>query len=84
ALLFLAAGSVIHAVHEQNIFKMGGLRKQLPMTAALFLIGCLSISGFPLFAGFFSKDEILISTFADGRYVLFSIALLTAFLTAFY
>ena len=84
ALLFLAAGSVIHAVHEQNILKMGGLRKQLPITAALFLIGCLSISGFPLLAGFFSKDEILVSTFADGRYVLFAIALLTAFLTAFY
>ena len=84
ALLFLAAGSVIHAVHEQDIFKMGGLRKQLPITAALCLIGCLSISGFPLLAGFFSKDEILASTYADGRYVLFTMALLTAFLTAFY
>ena len=84
ALLFLAAGSVIHAVHEQNIHKMGGLRKKLPITAVLFLIGCLSISGFPLFAGFFSKDEILVATYADGRYILFAIALVTAFLTAFY
>ncbi|MDO6656244.1 NADH-quinone oxidoreductase subunit L [Anaerobacillus sp. 1_MG-2023] len=84
ALLFLAAGSVIHAVHEQNIHKMGGLRKKLPITAVLFLIGCLSISGFPLFAGFFSKDEILVATYADGRYILFAITLVTAFLTAFY
>ncbi len=84
ALLFLAAGSVIHAVHEQNIYRMGGLRKKLPKTAGLFLIGCLSISGFPLLAGFFSKDEILAATYADGRYVLFTLALLTAFLTAFY
>ncbi len=84
ALLFLAAGSVIHAVHEQNIYRMGGLRKKLPKTAALFLIGCLSISGFPLLAGFFSKDEILAATYADGRYILFTLALLTAFLTAFY
>ncbi|MGB8001528.1 MAG: proton-conducting transporter membrane subunit, partial [Anaerobacillus sp.] len=78
------AGSVIHAVHEQNIYRMGGLRKKLPKTAGLFLIGCLSISGFPLLAGFFSKDEILAATYADGRYVLFTLALLTAFLTAFY
>ncbi len=84
ALLFLAAGSVIHAVHEQNIFKMGGLSKKLPKTAALFLIGSLSISGFPLLAGFFSKDEILATTYGDGRYVLFVIGLLTAFLTALY
>ncbi|WP_347552837.1 NADH-quinone oxidoreductase subunit L [Pseudalkalibacillus hwajinpoensis] len=84
ALLFLAAGSVIHAVHEQNIHKMGGLGKKLPKTAGLFLIGSLSISGFPLLSGFFSKDEILAATYADGRYILFAIALLTAFLTAFY
>ncbi|TKD70647.1 NADH-quinone oxidoreductase subunit L [Pseudalkalibacillus hwajinpoensis] len=84
ALLFLAAGSVIHAVHEQNIFKMGGLSKKLPITATLFLIASLSISGFPLLAGFFSKDEILATTYGDGRYVLFAIGLITAFLTAFY
>ncbi len=84
ALLFLAAGSVIHAVHEQNIFKMGGLSKQLPKTAVLFLIGSLSISGFPLLAGFFSKDEILATTYGDGRYLLFVMGLLTAFLTALY
>jgi len=84
ALLFLAAGSVIHAVATQNIKEMGGLWKKLSFTGPLFLIGTLAISGVPLFSGFFSKDEILIATYADGHYVLFAIALLTAFLTAFY
>lgn len=60
ALLFLGAGSVIHAMHhEQDIYKMGGLRKKLPVTHLTFLIGCLAIAGIPPFAGFFSKDEIL-------------------------
>ncbi|WP_270180364.1 NADH-quinone oxidoreductase subunit L [Alkalihalobacillus sp. CinArs1] len=84
ALLFLAAGSVIHAAHEQNIHKLGGLGKKLKGTALLFLIGSLAIAGFPLFSGFFSKDEILASAFSNGSYILFGLALLTAFLTAFY
>ena len=59
ALLFLAAGSVIHAVHTQDMEKMGGLWKKLRVTGLLFLIGTLAISGVPLLSGFFSKDEIL-------------------------
>lgn len=84
ALLFLAAGSVIYAVKTQNIDKMGGLWKKMKVTGPVFLIGCLAIAGFPLFSGFFSKEEILLTTFADGRYVLFGLAVVTALLTAFY
>jgi NADH-quinone oxidoreductase subunit L len=67
ALLFLAAGSVIHAVHTQNIDEMGGLWKKLKFTGPLFLIGTLAISGVPLFSGFFSKDEILIAAWTHGN-----------------
>ncbi|KAB2458991.1 NADH-quinone oxidoreductase subunit L [Bacillus sp. CH126_4D] len=84
ALLFLAAGSVIHAVHTQNINKMGGLQKKMKVTGALFLIGTLAISGVPLLSGFFSKDEILAATWMKGNYVLFILAVIAAFLTAFY
>jgi NADH-quinone oxidoreductase subunit L len=84
ALLFLAAGSVIHAVHTQNIEEMGGLWKKLKFTAPLFLIGTLAISGVPLFSGFFSKDEILIAAWEGGHPVLFLLALAAAFMTAFY
>lgn len=84
ALLFLAAGSVIHAVHTQDIEKMGGLWRKMKLTGPLFLIGTLSISGVPLFSGFFSKDEILASAWAGGNDVLFWLALVTAFLTSFY
>ncbi|WP_010677179.1 NADH-quinone oxidoreductase subunit L [Bacillus timonensis] len=84
ALLFLAAGSVIHAVHTQNIEEMGGLWKKLRLTGPLFLIGTLAISGVPLFSGFFSKDEILIAAWEHGNYVLFWLAVLAAFFTAFY
>lgn len=85
ALLFLAAGSVIHALSgEQNIEKMGGLWKKLPLTAPLFLIGTMAISGVPLLSGFFSKDEILIAAWAEGHVVLFILAVITAFFTAFY
>ena len=84
ALLFLAAGSVIHAVHTQDIEKMGGLWKKLPKTGLLFLIGTMAISGVPLLSGFFSKDEILIATWNAGHPVLFTLAIITAFLTAFY
>ncbi|GAM12670.1 NADH-quinone oxidoreductase subunit L [Mesobacillus selenatarsenatis] len=84
ALLFLAAGSVIHAVHTQDIEKMGGLWKRLSFTGPLFLIGTLAISGVPLFSGFFSKDEILIAAWANGNYPLFWLAVIAAFFTAFY
>ncbi|MEH7235240.1 NADH-quinone oxidoreductase subunit L [Bacillus sp. JJ1562] len=84
ALLFLAAGSVIHAVHTQNIEEMGGLWKKLRITGPLFLIGTLAISGVPFFSGFFSKDEILIAAWAQGNYVLFWLAIIAAFFTAFY
>ncbi|MED1469039.1 NADH-quinone oxidoreductase subunit L [Bacillus salipaludis] len=84
ALLFLAAGSVIHAVHTQNIEEMGGLWKKLRLTGPLFLIGTLAISGVPLLSGFFSKDEILASAWEGGHPILFVLALIAAFFTAFY
>src|SRR6266852_490324 len=87
ALLFLAAGNVIHAFHEdQDIRHMGNLRAGLPITFWTFLLGTLSISGFPLFAGFFSKDEIIRAALsaAGSEYVLGILALITAGLTAFY
>jgi len=84
ALLFLAAGSVIHAVHTQNIEEMGGLWKKLKLTGPLFLIGTLAISGVPLLSGFFSKDEILVAAWEGGHPVLFLLALIAAFMTAFY
>jgi NADH-quinone oxidoreductase subunit L len=84
ALLFLAAGSVIHGMQGvQDIRKMGGLRKYLPTTHATFLIGVLAISGIPPFAGFFSKDEILARAF-EVNPVIWGIALLASLLTAFY
>lgn len=84
ALLFLCAGSVIHALQgEQDIRKMGGLKKYLPITYATFLIGVLAISGIPPFAGFFSKDEILADAFAHNTLV-WGIALLASLLTVFY
>ncbi len=87
ALLFLGAGSVIHAASgEQDMTKLGGLKKYIPQTYSLMMIGALAISGLPLFSGFFSKDEILTSTFIfpQGGNLLFTIALITAFMTAVY
>lgn len=84
ALLFLAAGSVIHAVHTQDVFKMGGLSKRMPVTSVVFLIGCLAIAGIPPFSGFWSKEEILGAVYAAGRYDLLIIAIVAAFFTAFY
>ena len=84
ALMFLGAGSVIHAMsNEQDLRRMGGLRKALPITFFTFLIGCLAISGIPPFSGFFSKDEILSHAYEHSK-VLWAVGLLTAFLTAFY
>ncbi len=84
ALLFLAAGSVIHAVHTQDIFEMGGLFSKMRITGTVFLIGCLAIAGVPPFAGYFSKEEIIGAVYAEGHYGLFAIALIAAFFTAFY
>ncbi|MCR8978244.1 NADH-quinone oxidoreductase subunit L [Brevibacillus laterosporus] len=84
ALLFLAAGSVIHAAHTQDVFKMGGLSKRMPVTSVVFLIGCLAIAGIPPFSGFWSKEEILGAVYAAGRYDLLVIAIVAAFFTAFY
>jgi NADH-quinone oxidoreductase subunit L len=84
ALLFLSAGSVIHAVGTQDIEKMGGLWKRLRWTGLLFLAGALAISGFPLLSGFFSKDEILLAAGEGGYWVLFWVAVVAAFFTSFY
>jgi NADH-quinone oxidoreductase subunit L len=85
ALLFLGSGSVIHAMSgEQDMRKMGGLRRKIPWTYGTFLIGTLAIAGIPFFAGFYSKDEILLATFGTGHTILFGVALFTALLTAAY
>src|SRR5437879_3429113 len=84
ALLFLAAGSVIVMLHhEQNIWKMGGLSKKLPITFVTFGVGALALIGCPPFSGFFSKDAILALAYEHNT-PIFAIALFTAFLTAFY
>ena len=83
ALLFLGAGSVIHAVHSNEMNNMGGLRKYMPITNITFLIACLAIAGIPPFSGFFSKDEILAATFHFSPYVG-AVMSFTAGLTAFY
>lgn len=84
ALLFLGSGSVIHAMSgEQDMRKMGGLGKAMPITKITFLIGCLAIAGFPGFSGFFSKDEILATVFAKSP-VMYGLALVGAMMTAFY
>lgn len=85
ALMFLGAGSVIHALHEkQDIWEMGGLWKKMPITGWTFLIGVLAISGMPPLAGFFSKDEILAGALHGGHPIIYAVGLFTAFLTAFY
>jgi NADH-quinone oxidoreductase subunit L len=84
-LLFLGSGSVIHAVHdEQDMRKMGGLRKKIPQTYWTMLIGAIAISGIPPLAGFFSKDEILGESFKLGFAWVWAIGILVAILTAFY
>lgn len=85
ALLFLGSGSVILGVHHnQDLREMGGLAPKMKVTAITFLMATLSISGFPGFAGFFSKDNIIGLTFEKGDYLLYGITLFTAGLTAFY
>lgn len=84
ALLFLGAGSIIHALGgEQDLRKMGGLKKYLPITYFTFLFGVLAISGIPPFAGFFSKDEILAAAFAHNK-IVWALAVFASLLTAFY
>jgi NADH-quinone oxidoreductase subunit L len=84
ALLFLAAGSVIHALHEeQDIWRMGGLAKKIPLTFWTFLLGMLALIGFPGFAGFFSKDLILAVAYQANPWYYW-VGAFTAFLTAFY
>ena len=85
ALLFLGSGAVIHALGgEQDLRRMGGLKKDLPITYWTFLIGALAIAGVPGLAGFFSKDEILFRTFSSGHTLLWAVGLLTSLLTAIY
>jgi NADH-quinone oxidoreductase subunit L len=85
SLLFLGAGSVIHALGGvQDVTKMGGLRTRLPKTYPAFLAGGLALAGVPLFSGFFSKDAILARAFAGGRWIIYGLGLATAVLTAFY
>jgi len=83
ALLFLGAGSVIHAVHSNYLKDMGGLRKYMPITNITFLIAALAISGVPPFAGFWSKDEILVAAFEHNK-LLYFVGVFVAGLTAFY
>jgi NADH-quinone oxidoreductase subunit L len=84
ALLFLGSGSVIHGMHhEQDMRKMGALRTAMPVTAFTFIIGWLAIAGVPPFAGFWSKDEILLYVYADNR-LLYAIGMIAALLTAYY
>jgi len=83
ALLFLGAGSIIHAVHSNYMQDMGGLRKYMPITHITFLIAALAISGIPPLAGFFSKDEILAAAFEDNL-LIFGTGYLVAGMTAFY
>jgi NADH-quinone oxidoreductase subunit L len=85
ALLFLSAGSVIHALSgEQDIRKMGGLSHKIPWTHKLFFVGTIAIAGIPPFAGFWSKDEIMAHAFTHHHYILYAMAAVGALLTSFY
>ena len=83
SLLFLGAGVVIHFIHSNEMKDMGGLRKYLPVANWTFLIACLAISGIPPFAGFFSKEEILLAAYNSNK-IVYGVALFTSGLTAFY
>jgi NADH-quinone oxidoreductase subunit L len=85
ALLFLAAGNVSHATDgEMNMLRLGGLAPRMPRTATLFAVGALALAGIPIFAGFFSKDQILAAAYAGGGVVLWLVGLVAAGLTGFY
>jgi NADH-quinone oxidoreductase subunit L len=83
SLLFLCAGVIIHVVHSNEMNKMGGLRKLMPVTHFAFLIACLAIAGIPPFAGFFSKEEILTAAYGSNK-IIYAIGVFTSMLTAFY
>jgi NADH-quinone oxidoreductase subunit L len=83
ALLFLGAGSVIHAVHSNVMTDMGGLKKFMPITHITFLIACLTIAGIPPLSGFFSKDEILVAAYEHNK-IIFAVQWIVAGITAFY
>jgi NADH-quinone oxidoreductase subunit L len=84
ALLFLGAGSIIHAVHSNNMSEMGGLRRAMPTTYWTFLIGAAALAGIPPLAGFWSKDEIIADAFRNSHELVWLVAIVTALLTAFY
>ncbi len=84
ALLFLSAGAVLHAVETKNMFEMGGLKTRMPITYACFLVGALSLAGFPGFAGFFSKEAILGATLQANQLILFALAGIVVAMTTFY
>ena len=84
SLLFLGAGVIIHAYHTQDMRQMGGLARFLPVTTATFAVGSLALAGIFPFSGFWSKDEIVLVLVKDGYYIAAAIALLAAFMTAFY
>ena len=84
ALLFLAAGSVIHALHTQDIWEMGGVFKKIKVTGWTFILGSLAMAGVFPFSGFWSKDEILSAAYSSHHYFLFAIGILTAFVSAFF
>jgi NADH-quinone oxidoreductase subunit L len=83
ALLFLCAGSVIHAVHTNDMWKMGGLAKKMPVTAITYLVATLAIAGFPFSAGFYSKEEVLAAAFHHNK-IIFGLLAFAALLTSFY
>jgi len=84
ALLFLGSGSVIHATHHQEVENLGGLRRKMPFTASVFAVGSLALAGIPIFAGFWSKDEILHAALNDAPVAVYVLLTGTAMLTAIY
>jgi NADH-quinone oxidoreductase subunit L len=84
ALLFLGSGSVIHGSGDQDMFRLGGLGRAMPQTRATFLCGALALAGIFPFAGFWSKDEVLLTALDAGQWVLLAMGVITAFMTAFY
>ena len=84
SLLFLGAGTIIHAAHTQDMREMGGIAKRMPWTTAVFTIGALALAGVFPTSGFFSKDEIITVLWREGHYLTFVLVLFGAFITAYY